>query len=97
MEQLLLAVERMPKKRTPTVKRAPKANRSDVLAQLLLEREREILVEYLAKHGGNISATAEALGLSRRALENKITLHDLRAEAGALRAESGTRGPRSGL
>ena len=83
---------RKPKATRPT--RAPKSDRSDVLARELRMREREVIVEYLERHSGNVGETARALGISRRALETKMLAHDLRSDAATLRGEAGIRGPR---
>lgn len=74
--------------------RAPKTGRTDLLARLLLEREREIIEEHLKQHRGNVGATAGALGITRRALERKMEHHALRDGAAAMRTEAGTPGPR---
>jgi two-component system response regulator HupR/HoxA len=42
--------------------------------------ERTLIEEALARHGGNISRAAEALGLSRVGLRNKIERYDLRRD-----------------
>jgi len=75
--------------------RAPKSDRTDVLAKGLREREREIIEDYLAKNHGNVGSTANALGITRRALERKMAAHGLREDASALREKSGIPGPRS--
>ena len=58
----------MPKTTRPTRSRAPKAERSDVLAVELRKREREVIAEHLGKHHGHVGETADALGLSRRVM-----------------------------
>jgi DNA-binding NtrC family response regulator len=75
--------------------RAPKQARSDVLALELRKREREVIAEYLEKHRGHVGETAEALGLTRRALEHKMEAYDLRDEAAKARVEAGIGGPRT--
>ena len=75
--------------------RAPKQARSDVLALELRKREREVIAEYLEKHHGHVGETAEALGLTRRALEHKMEAYDLRDEAAKARVEAGIGGPRA--
>ena len=75
--------------------RAPKQERTDVLAVALRECERKILAEYLAKNDGHVGKTAEALGLSRRALEYKMQSHGLRSDAVKAREEAGISGPRT--
>ena len=74
--------------------RAPKSDRTDVLAEGLRKREREIIEEYLAKHDGNVGSTANALGITRRALERKMATHGLRDDASKLRERAGIGGPR---
>lgn len=78
----------------PPRTRAPKSTRSDLLSQLLREREREILADYLTRNHGNIATTADVLGIKRRALENKMLAYGLRDLASALRREAGIKGPR---
>jgi DNA-binding NtrC family response regulator len=78
-----------------TRSRAPKQERSDVLARELRKREREIIAEYLEKHHGHVGETAGALGLTRRALEHKMEAYELRDEAAKARVEAGIKGPRS--
>jgi DNA-binding NtrC family response regulator len=74
--------------------RAPKSDRSDVLAEGLRQREREIIADYLKRNEGNVGATANALGITRRALEMKMAAHGLRDAASALRVKAGIGGPR---
>ena len=85
----------MPKTSRPTRSRAPKAERSDVLAVELRKREREVIADYLEKHRGHVGDTADALGLTRRALEYKMAAHGLREEASKAREEANIGGPRS--
>jgi len=73
----------------------PQPPPSAVLAREVAKREREVILEYLEKHRGNVGATAEALGVSRRTLEGKMAAHGLRADAAALRGEAGIPGRRS--
>ena len=81
--------------RSPRGSRAPKKERTDLLAKHLLECERRFLATELFKHHGNVSETAEALGLSRRGLERRMAVHDeLRALASRLRGHAGIKGPR---
>ena len=54
----------------------------------------QVLAEYLKKHDGNVGSTAEALGITRRALEMKMAAHRLREGAAAMREKAGTPGPR---
>ena len=84
----------MPKKPAAPRSRAPKDTRSDLLAVLLREREREIIAEYLGKHAGSVAATAEALGIKRRALEIKMLAYGLRESAAVRRRAAGIKGPR---
>lgn len=76
-------------------RRSPKIDRADVLAVLLRQREREILEYYLIKYDGEIARTAIALGISRRALERKMLVYNLRFNASSLREKAGIPGPRS--
>jgi len=85
----------MSKTTRPTRSRAPKAERSDVLAVELRKREREVIAEYLGKHRGHVGETATALGLTRRALEYKMEAHGLREEAAKAREQAGIGGPRT--
>lgn len=85
----------MPKTTRPTRSRAPKEGRSDVLAVELRKREREVIAEYLGKHHGHVGETADALGLTRRALERKMDTYELREGAASAREEAGIRGPRT--
>ncbi|MBU3963846.1 MAG: helix-turn-helix domain-containing protein, partial [Alphaproteobacteria bacterium] len=45
---------------------------------IVAEIERAAIEESLERHGGNISHTAEELGLSRVGLRSKIERYDLR-------------------
>jgi len=85
----------MPKTTRPPKHRAPKEDRTDVLAVELLKREREVIADYLEKHHGHVGDTAKALGLSRRALEYKMQSHGLRSDALKAREEAGISGPRT--
>lgn len=49
----------------------------DSLAQRLAAHEKALIAAALAAHGGSIKATYEALGLSRKALYEKMVKHDL--------------------
>ena len=75
--------------------RSLKSSRRDKLAQLLRAREREIIVEYMARHHGHVAATANDLGLTRRSMERKMRAYGLRAQASRLREKAGIKGPRS--
>lgn len=68
---------------------------ADVLAREVAKREREVILEYLEKHQGNVGATAAALGVSRRTLEGKMAAHGLRADAASFREGAGIPGRRS--
>ena len=85
----------MTKTARPIKHRAPKEERTDVLAVELRKREREVISNYLEKHHGHVGDTAEALGLSRRALEYKMQFHGLRNDAVKAREEAGISGPRT--
>ena len=85
----------MPKTSRPTRSRAPKAERSDVLAVELRKREREVIADYLEKYRGHVGDTADALGLTRRALERKMDAYELRDEAAKAREQAGIGGPRT--
>ncbi len=67
----------------------------DILAREVKKREREVILEYLEKLHGNVGATAEALGVSRRTLEMKMAAHGLRADAASLREDAGIPGRRA--
>lgn len=80
--------------KTKSKTRGPKANRSDVLAKALREREREVIADYLKRNDGNVGSTAKALGITRRSLEMKMAAHALRDTASTLREKAGVSGPR---
>jgi two-component system, NtrC family, C4-dicarboxylate transport response regulator DctD len=50
---------------------------SDSLAQRMAAHEKALISATLAAHGGSVKATYEALGLSRKALYEKMQKHDL--------------------
>jgi two-component system C4-dicarboxylate transport response regulator DctD len=50
---------------------------SDSLAQRMAAHEKALISAALAAHGGSVKATYEALGLSRKALYEKMQKHDL--------------------
>ena len=54
----------------------PKLNQSDLKKQEA-ETEKEILAQVLTRHGGNISQSAKALGISRQLLYYKIKKYDI--------------------
>lgn len=81
----------MPSTRSKSTKPAP----SDVLAREVAKREREVILEYLGRNSGNVGATAKALGVSRRTLETKMQLHELRADAATLREAASIPGRRA--
>lgn len=64
------------------------------LAAALSQREKSVLTAALRKHAGNVSDCAAWLGVSRRALFDKLRLHRLDGYAGQLRAQAGIGGPR---
>ena len=66
-----------------------------MLATELRKREKEVIADYLEKHRGHVGETAEALGLTRRALEHKMEAYELRDEAAKAREEAGIGGPRA--
>lgn len=84
----------MTKTMRPTRSRAPKQGRSDVLATELRKREKEVITEYLEKYHGHVGETAEALGLTRRALEHKMEAYELRDGAAKAREKARIGGPR---
>ena len=84
----------MPKTSHPAKHRAPKEDRTDVLAVELRKREKEVIAEYLEKNHGHVGETAKALGIMRRALEYKMEFYKLRDDAAKARVEAGIRGPR---
>jgi DNA-binding NtrC family response regulator len=65
------------------------------LAQHLREQERRYLLAALQIHDGHTGRTALWLGLSRRAIYEKLLDHGLEGEAAAMRTEAGIAGPRS--
>lgn len=64
------------------------------LAKELRRRERELILKALQMHEGHNSQTAQWLGISRRALYDKMRDYGLDGEASALRTEAGIMGPR---
>ena len=50
---------------------------NDGLAQRMAAHEKALIAAALAAHGGSVKATYEALGLSRKALYEKMQKHDL--------------------
>lgn len=58
--------------------------------------EREYIARALRAHEGNVSETAEALEISRRALTVKMAEHELGDLAAGLRTKAGIKGPRRG-
>lgn len=79
---------------SPGRPRAPKKDRDDVLARRLRETEKATILEYLKKNDGNVTSTAKALGLSDRALYDKLVAYDLQEAAAKMRAGAGISGPR---
>jgi two-component system C4-dicarboxylate transport response regulator DctD len=51
------------------------------LAEQLGEPEKQILVNTLRQHGGNIKRTAEALHVSRTTLYTELKKHDIEPDA----------------
>jgi DNA-binding NtrC family response regulator len=79
----------------PTTKKKPVPNKkSDRLAQEIRKHEREFILQALTKHQGHNSKTASWLGVSRRALYDKMRDYGLDGEACAMRTEAGIMGPR---
>lgn len=64
------------------------------LAKYLRQCEREFILKALKQHRGHNSKTAEWLGVSRRALYDKMGDYGLDGEASAMRTEAGIMGPR---
>lgn len=64
------------------------------LGQYLRTCEREFILKTLKSNKGHNSRTAKALGISRRALYDKMREYGLDGEASAWRAEAGIMGPR---
>ena len=53
-------------------KKASKPTRNGhLLARLVRDAEKAIIIQYLAKHGGNKTHAAEALGVSHRHLQRR--------------------------
>ncbi len=73
----------------------PRNTRSEGrLAEYLRRREREFILKVLRQHHGHNSRTARDLGVSRRALYDKMRDYGLDGEASAMRTEAGIMGPR---
>lgn len=64
------------------------------LARKLGAAERQILIDALRKNDGHCSITALRLGISRRALYDKMRAYGLDGEAASMRTEAGIMGPR---
>lgn len=62
-------------------------------AASMARAERELLLAAIRHCRGGAQAMADWLGLSRRAVYDKLTRHGLLDEAGAARAEAGSMGP----
>lgn len=75
-----------------TTRRRPRS--AGKLALYLQGCERQLLLAELRKHQGHNSNTAKALGISRRALYDKLRTYGLDQEAAGMRVEGGVRGPR---
>ena len=65
------------------------------LAKAQARCEREFLLAALKTHHGHNSRTAVWLGISRRALYDKMREHGLDGEASSMRTEAGIMGPRT--
>jgi DNA-binding NtrC family response regulator len=60
------------------LRRASPAEPAGRLEDMSLEEVERVLIEKaLARHGGNVSRAAAALGLSRSALYRRLTRHEL--------------------
>jgi len=64
------------------------------LARYLRRCERDFILKALKMHRGHNSRTAQWLGVSRRALYDKMRDYGLDGEASAMRTEAGIMGPR---
>lgn len=64
------------------------------LAKYLRRCERDFILKALKMHRGHNSQTALWLGVSRRALYDKMRDYGLDGEASAMRTEAGIMGPR---
>jgi DNA-binding NtrC family response regulator len=64
------------------------------LAKYLRRCERDFILKALRMHRGHNSQTAAWLGVSRRALYDKMRDYGLDGEASAMRTEAGIMGPR---
>ena len=64
------------------------------LAKYLRRCERDFILKALKMHRGHNSQTAIYLGVSRRALYDKMRDYGLDGEASAMRTEAGIMGPR---
>lgn len=74
---------------------APPKNVPCRLAKVQARCEREFLLAALKTHHGHNSRTALWLGISRRALYDKMREHGLEGEASGMHAEAGIVGPRT--
>ncbi len=75
-----------------TARRAPQEQGR--LAKHLRDHESRFILDALRKHHGHNSETAQWLGISRRALYDKMRDYGLDGEASAMRTEAGIMGPR---
>ncbi|HMU38575.1 MAG TPA: helix-turn-helix domain-containing protein [Pseudomonadota bacterium] len=64
------------------------------MAKFLRRCERDFILKALRMHRGHNSQTAAWLGVSRRALYDKMRDYGLDGEASAMRTEAGIMGPR---
>lgn len=79
----------------PVVSRGSTTSGDGFLARTMRAFEKRVIARALRDAKGNIGDAAEALGISRRALENKMGEYELREEAARLRERSGIPGPRT--
>lgn len=68
------------------MRRSSRTDRADLLSKLVDQFERDTLQRYLRAADGNVSEAAQALGISRVALDRKLERHGLREFVHGLRA-----------
>jgi DNA-binding NtrC family response regulator len=88
----LLYVKELSKVALVTTARRPRSEGR--LAKYLRRCEQEFILKALKMHRGHNSQTAVWLGVSRRALYDKMRDYGLDGEASAMRTEAGIMGPR---
>lgn len=66
------------------------------LAQHLRKAEQSFLSKELQKHKGHLIETARAIGITRRALYDKLHAYGLHIKAAELRTQYRIQGPRGG-